>query len=251
LATWPPAGLSSNTRRLSGTCWRIVEAQHVVSTLALVDTMAEQQRLEQLLDESKPPLPPECRSLHYLLATPFRYGAPYPGGSRFRRAGFTPGVFYASTSVATAVAEMSFRRLLFYAESPATPWPANAAEYTGFSVPFRTSLGLDLDLPPLNLPAGQWRHPTDYSACQQLADNARVAGVAVLRYDSARAPGRNVALLTGKAFAAREPKERQVWRLHLGPPGVRAICSWPEQRLAFDRQAFAADPRIAGLNWDR
>ena len=53
--------------------------------MALVDTMAEQQRLEQLLDESKPPVPPECRSLHYLLATPFRYGAPYPGGSRFRR----------------------------------------------------------------------------------------------------------------------------------------------------------------------
>lgn len=213
--------------------------------------MAEQQRLEQLLDESKPPMPPECRALHYLLATPFRYGAPYPHGSRFRRAGFTPGVYYASTSVATAVAEMSFRRLLFFAESPATPWPANAGEYTVFSVRFRTSRGLDLDAVPFDKPAGCWRHPTDYTVCQQLADTARVAGIAVLRYDSARAPGRNVALLTGKAFASREPEERQVWRLHTGPRGIRAICSWPEQRLAFDRQAFAADPRIASLNWER
>lgn len=213
--------------------------------------MAEQQRLEQLLDESKPPVPPECRTLHYLLATPFRYGAPYPNGSRFRRAGFTPGVYYASTSVATAVAEMSFRRLLFFAESPATPWPANAGEYTAFSVRFRTSRGLDLDVAPFDTPAGHWRHPTDYSACQQLADTARAAGVEVLRYDSARAPGRNVALLTGKAFGSREPQERQVWRLHTGPPGVRAICSWPERRLAFDRQAFAADPRLASLNWER
>ena len=219
--------------------------------MALVDTMGEQQRLEQLLDESKPPVPAECRALHYLLATPFRYGAPYPNGSRFRRAGFTPGVYYASTSVATAVSEMSFRRLLFFAESPSTPWPANAAQYTAFSVRFRSSLGLDLDVAPFDQPAGQWRHPTDYSACQELADSARAAGVAVLRYNSVRGPGRNVALLTAKAFGSREPQQWQVWRLHAGPRGVRAICSWPEQRLAFDRQAFAADPRLESMNWER
>ena len=42
--------------------------------------------LESLIEETKPALPPECRHLHYLLATPFRYGS-YPRGSRFRRAG--------------------------------------------------------------------------------------------------------------------------------------------------------------------
>jgi hypothetical protein len=45
--------------------------------------------------------------------------------------------------------------------------------------------------------------------------------------------------------------ERQVWRLHIGAMGVRAICNFPEQRLAFDRVAFARDPRIARLAWDR
>ena len=69
----------------------MVEAQHRVSTLKLVDTLSEQERLEQLLDASKPPVPPECRHLDYLLATPFRYGSPYPHGSRFRRAGLSPG----------------------------------------------------------------------------------------------------------------------------------------------------------------
>ncbi len=219
--------------------------------MALVDTMAEQQRLEQLLDDSKPPVPPECRHLHYLLATPFRYGAPYPAGSRFRRAGLTPGVFYASVSVATAVAEMAFRRLLFFAESPATPWPGNASEYTAFAVKFRTGRGLDLNVAPFDRPAGRWAHPTDYAACQALADTARLAGIEVLRYDSVRAPGRNVALLTGAAFASREPFERQSWRLHVGAPGVRAICTWPEQRLGFDRLAFAGDPRIASMRWER
>jgi hypothetical protein len=251
LATWTPAALSSELRRLAGRCWRVVEAQHVVSTMTLVDTLEEQQVLEELLDASKPPIPPDCRHLHYLLATPFRYGSVYPTGSRFRRAGLTPGVFYASQSVATAIAEMAFHRLLFFAESPATPWPASAGEYTAFAVRFSTSKGLDLTAPPLDRESDAWSHPTDYAPCQALADSARVAGAQVLRYPSARAAGHNVALLTCAAFTSHAPLERQVWRLHVGAPGVRAICTFPEQRLAFDRSAFAADPRVASLQWER
>jgi hypothetical protein len=251
LATWTPAALSSEVRRLAGKCWRVVEAQHIVSTMALVDTIQEQQLLEHLLEASKPPVPPECRRLHYLLATPFRYGAAYPAGSRFRRAGLTPGVFYASQTVATAVAEMAFRRLLFYAESPQTPWPANASEYTAFAVRFRTDAGLDLTAPPFDRQRKRWSSPSEYTACQALADAARAAGVEAVRYESARAPGVNLALFTCKAFGSREPLERQVWRLHVGAPGVRAICDFPEQRLGFDQRAFAADPRIASLRWER
>lgn len=219
--------------------------------MPLVDTHEEQQLLEEIIERTKPPVPPECRALHYLLSTPFRYGAPYPGGSRFRRAGLTPGVFYASATVATAVAEMAFRRLLFFAESPSTPWPVTAAAYTAFAVRYRTASGLDLAAPPFDRQRERWRHPTDYAACHQLADAARVFGVQVIRYESARAPGRNVALLTCRAFASREPFERQSWHLHLGPSGARAVCSSPAHRVGFDRQAFAADPRIAALNWDR
>ena len=136
---WTPAALSSEARPLQGRCWRLVEAQHRVSTLKLVDSLAEQALLEELLETTKPPVPPECRHLHYLLATPFRYGA-YPKGSRFRRAGLTPGVYYASEAPETAVAEIAFYRLLFFAESPATPWPVNAAEFTAFAVPFAAGL---------------------------------------------------------------------------------------------------------------
>jgi RES domain len=89
-------------------------------------------------------LPPECRDLHNLLATPFRYGAVYPAGSRFRRAGMTEGVFYASETPQTAVAEMAFYRLLFFAESPDTPWPANPAEYTAFSADCAAKKAIDL-----------------------------------------------------------------------------------------------------------
>jgi hypothetical protein len=252
LATWTPAALSSEARRIAGRCWRVVEGQHVVSTLKLVDTLAEQETLEELIDASKPPVPPECRHLHYLLFTPFRYDAPYPLGSRFRRAGFTPGIFYASASTATAIAEMAYHRLLFFADSPGTPWPRNAGEYTAFAVRFGTAAGLDLTTPPLDSDRAQWSHPTDYSACQEFADAARAAGVQAVRYASARDPsGRNLALLTCRAFRSREPVDRQVWRLDVGSSGARAICAAPSQRLSFDRRAFHDDPRIAKMRWDR
>ena len=251
-ATWTPAALASEARRLAGRCWRVVEAQHVVSTVKLVDTLAEQERLEELLEESKPPVPPECRHLHYLLSTPFRYGAPYPRGSRFRRAGITPGVFYASQTVSTAVAEMTFARLLFFAESPATPWPSNPSEHTAFQVRFRTNTGLDLTAAPFDGERARWTHPTDYARCQDVADAARDGGVEAIRYPSARdTSGVNIALLTCAAFSGAAPLERQTWRLHLDAGGVRALCAFPDRRLAFDRHSFAADPRIASLRWER
>lgn len=250
--TWTPAALSRERRRLRGRCWRVVEGQHRVSTMKLADTVEEQELLEVLLEATKPPVPPECRHLHYLLSTPFRYGAPYPAGSRFRRAGFSPGVFYASSSVRTSIAELAFHRLLFFVDSPDTPWPQNAGEYTAFSVPFRTAAGLDLTTPPLDRHRAVWLHPTDYGPCQHLADQARQAGAEVVRYESVRdGGGVNLALLGCRAFASAEPVDRQTWRLHLGPGGVLAVCAFPEARLGFDRAAFASDPRIARLGWDR
>ena len=147
---WTAAALSSEAVRLEGKVWRLVEAQHRVSTLKLVDTLDEQALLEELIEETKPAIPAECRHLDYLLATPFRYGSVYPQGSRFRRAGRTRGVFYAAEQVATAVAEMAFYRLLFFANSPDTPWPKDAAEYTAFSAAIRTDKAIDLTKPPLS-----------------------------------------------------------------------------------------------------
>ena len=251
--TWTPAALSSERRALSGLCWRLVEAQHRVSTLKLVDTLAEQEVLERLIEASKPPVPPDYRHLHYLLATPFRYGAPYPRGSRFRRAGLTEGVYYASAKPATAVAETAFYRLLFFAESPATPWPANAAEFTAFSVRYATRRGLDLTAPPLSRDRVAWTNPTDYAPCQAFADVARAATGDVLKYESVRDPahGANLAILTCAAFTSKAPVQRQTWRIQVGPSGARALCEFPDARLEFPREAFAADPRIAGLEWDR
>ncbi len=249
LPIWTPDALQSEKRATSGHWWRLVEAQHHVSTMKLVDTVDEQSLLEDILEGSKRRFPPECAGLDYLLATPFRYDAAYPYGSRFRRAGWTKGVYYAAATVETALAEMAFYRLLFYAESPATPLPANAAEYTAFSAEIATPAAIDLTTPHLSDDKALWTHPTDYEPCQAMADTARAADVEAILYQSVRDPqaGLNIALLTPLAFRKKQPVERVSWRIRLAKTGIQALCDFPMRRIGFAVEDFAGDPRIAGL----
>lgn len=249
---WTPDALRSEARPIEHQAWRLVEAQHRVSTLKLVDGLREQDLLESILDETKPPVPPECRHLDYLLSTPFRY-RPYPQGSRFRRAGISPGVWYGAEQPETAAAEMVFYRFLFYAESPETPFPDDAAEYTAFSVDLSAPVALDLTMGALAEDAARWRHLTDYEPCQSLAETARDIGVEVIRYTSVRDPGHgtNLAVLTCRAFRNPAPVERQTWRIRISQTGAQAVREHPRLGIEFPPAAFAEDPRLTGMAWDR
>jgi len=251
--TWMPDALSSELRYYKGPCWRFVEAQHLVSTLKLVDTLAEQRLLEELIEKTKPPMPPECRQLDYLLATPFRYEPEYPKGSRFRRAGKTPGVYYAAENPETAAAEMAFYRLLFFAESPATPWPSNALEFSAFAALVSTDALIDLTKPPFEKDRTQWIDPINYEPCQVLAEKSREAGAEIIRYESVRDPkqGSCLAVLMCRAFSEPRPVESQTWRLHFSSSGVQAIREFPYYAVEFEREALVKDPRIANFEWDR
>jgi RES domain len=251
--TWTPAALLSEAGAAEGLCWRVVEAQHRVSTSKLTDTLEEQTLLESLIEAAKPKIPEECRHLHYLLFTPFRYGAPYPKGSRFRRAGLTLGVFYGSEAPRTAVVEVAFHRLLFFAESPTIPWPTAVAQFTAFRIEYATGRAIDLSRPPFNAQRRTWRHLTGYAACQALAENARSAAIDVVKYETARDPegGKNIAILSCRAFKTAEPTSHQTWRIHLSASGIRLFREFPPLAFDLDRKAFDADPRIADMRWER
>jgi len=246
-----PAALSSSSTSLAGRCWRVVEAQHQISTMKLTDSLAEQAVLERLIEDTKPAAPEGTARLDYLLMTPFRYGPSNPWGSRFRRPR-SAGVFYGAEHAETAIAEMSFHRLLFFAESPKTPWPQNAGEFTAFAVSFHAERGLDMTLEPYKSDAAIF-HLTSYEASQAFADEARAAGIEILRYLSVRDPEHrpNFALLTPSTFTHPEPVGRQSWRIHLDAHGARAICEMPQVSLAFTRETFGADIRIKEMAWER
>ena len=250
--TWTPGALRSEATAYAGLAWRLVEAQHIVSTLKLVDRLDEQRLLEEILEETKPQLPEACRHLDYLLFTPFRY-RPYPNGSRFRRAGLTPGVWYGAEHVETSLAEMIFYRYLFYAESPETPFPKDAAQYTAVGVQLKAAVAIDLTGGRLAEDRDEWEHPTRYDACQDIENAARAMSCELIRYRSVRDPGRRaaVAVLECAAFAEVRPSRHQTWRVRLSRGGAVAACEHPGDAIAFPTDAFDADPRLAAMNWDR
>ena len=71
--TWTPLAVSSEAHDWQRSVWRIVEAQHIASTMKIVDSQDEQDLLETLLESSKPVQPAIAERLDYLLITPFRY----------------------------------------------------------------------------------------------------------------------------------------------------------------------------------
>ena len=209
--TWTPRAVASSASPAQFALWRAVEAQHVVSTMALVDTLEEQAVLERLLDASKPPVPAGAGKLHYLLFTPFRYGPP-PGGSRFR-APTDPGVLYGADEIRTACAELGYWRWRHLLDSPAmTAMPARAQ--TVFRARVDT-VTVDLRAAPFVRDRTAWTHPADYGPCQRFAATAREASVGAIRYESVRDPRHAgcSAILDWRAFAKPAPVDSQTWTL--------------------------------------
>jgi hypothetical protein len=202
--TWTPRAVASEARRRVRRLWRAVEAQHVAATRRLVDTLEEQRQLEQILEDSKPPLPEAARDLHYLLGTPFRYPSPF--GSRFR-APDDPGVFYGAAQRRTAFAEIGYWRWRFLTDSDGLE-QLGPSPQTLFCVAVRGST-VDLTRAPFDRDAGSWQSPDDYQATQAFARVARRAEVRTILYRSVRdpapAPGVCGAVLAADAFRPREP----------------------------------------------
>ncbi|MEL8055119.1 MAG: RES family NAD+ phosphorylase [Pseudomonadota bacterium] len=250
LPIWIQDALRSEQKTIKKVYWRCVEAQHVVSTLQLVDTLDEQALLEDILEETKPPVPSDCEGLHYLYMTPFRYGL-YPNGSRFRKAGPTAGVYYVSEEPRTAIIETAFHLLLFYADSPGTPFPTQPSEHTAFDVPVKTEAAIDLIAKPFSDAREIWMHTTDYEPCQQLEEAARTEDIDLIRYTSVRDPEHkpNAAILTCEAFAAKAPTQNQTWRLLFNKAGVHAICDFRGEKFSVAPEQWAGDERLQVIDW--
>lgn len=210
--TWTPLAVSSEAHDWRGSVWRMVEAQHIASTMKIVDSQAEQDLLETLLEDSKPAPPASAEALDYLLATPFRYG-PLRGGSRFRSL-TDPGVFYGAESVRTASAELGYWRWKFLKDAVDLE-KLEPVAHTAFRADVST-LAVDLRQPPFSADAAAWTHPTDYSATQAFARVARESNLGGIVYQSVRDPHPAwcMALLTPQAFAKPKPHPAmQTWWL--------------------------------------
>jgi hypothetical protein len=219
LTTWTPLALASEARAYAHTLYRVVEAQHLASTMRLVASLEEQSTLEAILEQSKPPLPADSAALHYLLATPFRY-RPH-AGSRFRAA-FEPGVWYGAETLRTALAEKSYWRLRFLLDSPGTP-DLKPVPHTAFRAAVRSEAALDLTAAPLVGERTAWTARTDYRHTQALASAAPAAGITCIRYESVRDPEHAacVAVLSPRVFGRGRPRAQETWFIAASRERVR------------------------------
>ncbi len=220
-----------SARNLVRELWRGVEAQHVVSTMRLVDNAAEQRVLEELLESSKPPLPPGAERHHYLVATPFRYRAPV--ATRFRRPQ-DPGVWYGAEELRTACAEVAYWKWRFLMDSEALAKSALQTEHTFFKAKARGRC-IDLTAAPWKAAARAWTHKSDFRDCQALGAAARERGVAWIRYAAVRvAEGTCGAVLEPAALSLAEPFGQQTWACK-----TTAAGAWL-QRAGGERYDFPA-----------
>ena len=206
---WTESAGSSEVAPVALDAWRVVEAQHRVSTRKLVDSDAEQAVLESVLDAHKPPVR-HGGGLHYLLFTPFRY-PPLRRGTRFG-ARYEPSLWYGSETARTAMAEMAYYRLLFL-EGTTADLGLVETDLSTFRVPVKTARGVDLT----SAAFARWRSRiasrTSYASSQPLGAAMRADEVAAFRYASARDDdgGVNVGVFTPDAFGARRPAVVETW----------------------------------------
>jgi hypothetical protein len=238
-----PVPTPADFRLYAGRVWRLVEAQHRISTNRLAASAEDQALLESLVEEVKPLMPGAARGLHYLIGTPFRYG--YAKASRFRRAHERPGIFYAAEYVATAVAETAYWRLLFFSRSPGFVPPTAVVEHSAFTAPVAVDRALDLTGTPFATNMALWMNAEDYAACQDFAARARSIDAQAIRYASVRDPEHraNIALLDPGAFTASTPVIEQTWHFRYEDRQITAFAAFPStERYAFTFDLFGLTP---------
>ncbi len=227
---WTPTELASEFRAWRGDVWRVVEAQHRISTNRLASGLLAQKRLEDLADAAKPNLPRAASGLHYLLASPFRYG--HRVESRFRRADERPGIFYASETERTAITETAYWRLRFFSRSPGFVPGSRTSEHLSFTAALNVRRAIDLHRPPFSTEQTLWTDSADYRACQDLAAMVRKADGQAIRAPSARDPGGvNIALFDPAGFARPEPEHRRNWHLRMEDGRLRAMAAFPSEEV--------------------
>ncbi|MFN3458319.1 MAG: RES family NAD+ phosphorylase [Novosphingobium sp.] len=235
---WTSTALASEHRPYRGKVWRLVEAQHRISTNRLARNLADQEALEELAEEVKPQVPVAARHLDFLLASPFRYG--HRQASRFRCAEERPGIFYSSEAERTALAEASYWRLRFFSRSPGFTPPVTTIECSSFWVRVASDRALDITVAPFAGDEAAWTDPDDYTACQALAAEARVAATHLIRTRSVRDPaGFNVVNLDAVAFAEARTHHGKTWHLRYEGDRLIALAAFPhDDRFEFSAAGF-------------
>lgn len=241
MGIWADAGGPDHILPYSGAAYRVVESQEQAATMQLVDTLQEQELLEQLLDGSKPRPAGDAEHLPYLLKTPFRY-PPLRHGSRFGRR-TQRGIFYASLGLRSALAETAYYRLVFLAGMTEPPQQPIQSPMSSFRTRIKTAHAVRLDRPPFEGYRERISCKTRYQDSQNLGTDMRAAGVQAAIYYAAREtrPGcRNIAVFAPAALTGTVSNNRS-WHCSATPSRVIFVAGHDGEGHEFERTLFEVD----------
>jgi len=203
---WDVCLKKSKPVTLKGQLFRVVESQEQIATSQLVDDFDEQALLENLLEQTKPPVPQVANKLSYLLYTPFRY-PPLIYGSRFGKR-YEPSLFYGARSLPTALSETAYYRLYFWYGMEIAPKSDHlTTQHTAFTADIFTSKGLHLHQPPFAQYQKQLTDKSSYQHSQPLGTAMREQVVKAFEFTSARDKdgGINIALFYPQVLKSQKP----------------------------------------------
>ncbi|MHB0990238.1 MAG: RES family NAD+ phosphorylase [Burkholderiales bacterium] len=235
---WSACLAQAELTGLAGVILRLVESQEQVATNQLVGSLERQAVLETLLETTKPRLRPGTETLHYLLATPFRY-PPLKHGSRFGTRS-EPSLFYGSLTTATVLAEAAYYRFLFWYGMVVPPVGKLDTQHTLFGAQYRTENGVRLQNQPFSGYGEVLGSPSEYRPAQALGAVMRDAGVEAFEFISARDPARgiNVALFTPAALQGITPVCQEAWLCELSARQVRFHAAHSREFFSFSIDTF-------------
>lgn len=233
MSIWKLCQGTSHIKPISEEPWRVVEAQHVLSSRDLVDTTEEHDILEGLLEESKPSI---LKEKNYLIFTPFRY-PPLKYGSRFGHL-FEPSLWYGSLDIETAFAEVAYYQLLFQKNTNADLDYVETS-LTAFNTLLKTPRGIDLTTEPFNQHSNEISAKNSYHISQELGRCMREEKVHAFLFFSARGiqESKNIAAFTPDVFCKKNNQyifNQQTWK-----------CIANKQVVEFTRMGISGKKRFS------
>ncbi len=247
LDIWVECDGKKNITAIKETAWRIVELQEKISARKLVDSIEEQQILEELIEESKPVLLQSQIGFHSLLYTPFRY-PPLKYGSRFGKR-TEPSLWYGSLNIEIVMAEKAFYQLAFINASTAN-FGMTSSPMATFSVLLNMINGVKLNEAPFIKFKNKISSPSDYKNSQLLGTRMRESNVDGFTFYSARdvKTGINVGIFKIHAFANKNPdsKSFETWQCNTTKINVEFIQtgSLKDRIFTFSIQDFQVNGRL-------
>ncbi len=213
--------------------YRIVESDLEVATLSITNSLAEQSRLEELLEEIKPLS--HASKKHFLLTTPFRY-PPLKYGSRYGTANMK-SFFYGSKEPMTCLYECAYYRFLFLNDIAIPFDEPIQTNHLLFSCAVSSQHSLELTHDKYLHIREIITHSTDYTTTQKIGKWAVENNFEVIKFPSARyKTGINYAIASVNNIKSRVPKNAE--RLPCTSTPDRVIFKYNSNWVSIRSQEF-------------